>query len=114
MAWERRRNGRLYFYRSRRDPITGRVRKQYFGCGQHAEQEARQDSARRAERAARQQAEQRRRQVDLALNAQVAGIGREAQALTEMALLAAGYHRPQRKPWRKRRSRRTENGIAEE
>jgi hypothetical protein len=106
MAWERRRNGRLYLYRSWRDPATGQVRKQYLGTGARAEEVARQHAARRAERAALRQAEQERRLANLVLADQVATVSAGTDALVEAALLAAGYHRPGRKPWRKRRSRR--------
>jgi hypothetical protein len=38
MAWETRKNGRRYFYRSKR--VKGRVEKVYFGCGFRAEMAA--------------------------------------------------------------------------
>ena len=38
MAWETRKNGRRYFYRSKR--VKGRVEKVYFGCGFQAEMAA--------------------------------------------------------------------------
>lgn len=109
MAWERRRNGRLYYYRCWRDPTTGRVRKQYVGTGPAAEAAAKADADRRAVRAAKQQAVRDQHQSDLALGERVNQVVWEAEALTEAALLAAGYHRPQRKPWRKRRSWRTDD-----
>lgn len=109
MAWERRRNGRLYYYRCWRDPTTGRVRKQYVGTGPAAEAAAKDDGDRRAARAAKQQAMKDQRQLDMALSEQVMQVIKEAEALTEAALLVAGFHRPQRKPWRKRRSWRTED-----
>ena len=100
MSWERRRQ-QLYYYRARRE--GGRVIKEYVGSGPAAVAAAKQDLARRAERAA----EQERRQLDTILREQIAGVGDEADALVSAALLAAGYHRPpQRKPWRKRRTRR--------
>jgi hypothetical protein len=83
------------------------VIKEYLGRGDRAVAAADEDAARRAVRAARRQAEQERRRLDLALGERLVGIGTEANALVEAALLAAGYHRPQRKPWRKRRSGRT-------
>lgn len=99
MAWERRRNGQLYFYRSSRDPTTGKVRKQYFGRGHAAEEEA----ARQSERIARRQAELERRQAAELITDQVAALGANVDGLVETALLAAGYHRPGRKAWRRRR-----------
>jgi hypothetical protein len=109
MSWEARK-GRRYYYRAFRQ--QGRLVKQYVGSGSDAVAVAEQDVALRAEQAARRQAEQERRQLDLALSDQVASLAAEAGALMEAALLAAGYHRPQRKPWRKRRSRRTGDGDA--
>ena len=53
--------------------------------------------------------ERQQRQADLAIADQMATIGNNADALVEAALFAAGYHRPQRKPWRKQRSRRIED-----
>jgi hypothetical protein len=106
MAWERRYGG-LYYYRSYRD-ADGRVRKQYFGNGPAAFAAAEQDVARRAEHASARQAERQRREADLALCEEIAAISANADALVAAALLAAGYHRPQRKPWRKQRSRRIE------
>ena len=101
MAWETRRNGRVYYYRVWRDPATGRVRKQYLGQGPRAEEAARQV----AERTARRWRDREQRQEDQVLSREIAGVLAQARALTEAALLASGYHRPQRKPWRKRRSK---------
>ena len=98
MAWERR--GRnLYYYRVHRQ--HGRIIREYFGRGPAAVAAAEEDAKRRAERAA-----------DTMLREQIAGVGDEADALVSAALLAAGFHRPQRKPWRKRRSRRIDDGEA--
>lgn len=69
MAWERRRNGRVYFYRSSRDRATGRVRKEYLGNGPRAKEAGR----RVAERTARRREEQEQRRQDLALSDQVGG-----------------------------------------
>jgi hypothetical protein len=99
MGWEQRGRHR-YFYVVRR--LNGRVRKEYMGRGPAAVAAAEQVAVRKADRAA----EQERRESELVLADQVAAIGAEANTLLEAALLAAGFHRPQRKPWRKRRSRR--------
>lgn len=107
MSWEKRRNG-WYYYRAFRE--NGRVVKRYVGGGTAGEAAAEQDAARRAERAAERQEEQRHRQADLALSQHVLSVAGESAALLEAALLVAGLHRPQRKPWRKRRSRRIDNG----
>ncbi len=44
MGWEDR-NGRSYYYRKRRDPLTGRVHSLYFGNGARAQQAALEDAA---------------------------------------------------------------------
>lgn len=108
MAWEKRRNGRLYYYRSRRN-ADGRVVKEYLGCGPEAVAAAKEDAARKAERMALRQEEQQQRLADLTLGHQILNVYTDAGALLEAALLAAGFHRPGRKPWRKRRSRRTKD-----
>ena len=100
MAWEKRFNQRYYF-RARRQ--GGKITKQYFGRGAQAIAAAEEDAARRAERAAVRQAEQERRQAALAVADQVAALGAEVDSLLEAALLTAGYWRPQRKAWRKKR-----------
>ena len=103
MAWEQRGSGR-YYYESYRNPETGKVCKRYVGTGPAAEAAARRAAARKAERAARRRADEERRHADAALSSQVDSVVAEADALMEAALLAAGYCRPQRKRWRKRKS----------
>ena len=103
MSWEKRR-GQLFYYRAYRE--GDRVIKKYVGRGPAAMAAAAEDAARRTERAAEQQAERKRRQVDSIVQEQIAGVGDGADALVSAVLLAAGFHRPQRKSWRKRRTRR--------
>ena len=103
MAWERR-QGRLYYYAVRRQ--NGQVVRQYLGRGQEAVAAAEGVAVRKAARVV----ERQQRQADLAIADQMATIGNNADALVVAALVAAGYHRPQRKRWRKQRSWRIENG----
>ena len=84
------RGGKKYVYRSRR--INGRVVKEYLGSGAEAEEAARRDAATRA-----QVAELKR--IGVILDALHIVI----QVLIEDHMLAAGYHKPNRGPWRKRR-----------
>jgi hypothetical protein len=101
MAWERRHNGRLYYYRSHR---RGRqVVKEYIGCGQTGEEAAKEDADHRAARAMHQQGEQLRRQECSRVNESLLALDVAAGAITEAALLAAGFHRHCRGHWRKRR-----------
>jgi hypothetical protein len=101
MAWESRRNGRQYYYRSRR--IGGRVVKQYFGAGIAAYKAAAEDEAARerriAEADARAAERMRMAEPELLLDAlEVA-----TKALMRSTLTAAGYHQHHRGEWRKRR-----------
>jgi hypothetical protein len=101
MAWEQRGNG-IYYYRSVR--IGGRVVKEYCGAGVLAELAAREDDQRRRERA---EIETRLRQEREAVAAAVAAheaLSRATDALIMATLTAAGYHRHDRGPWRRRRA----------
>jgi hypothetical protein len=101
MAWERRKPGRYYFYRSRR--VGGRVVKDYFGkgaVGQLAADLAEEGRARRAEDAAALCAEQARLE---ALDRAPKALGRAATVLVEAALVVGGYRRFNYGPWRRRR-----------
>jgi len=106
MAWEKRRN-RRYYYRSYRDPITGKVRKEYIGAGAAGEEAARQDAALRAEKAAQrrkeQVAEQRYETAHSALLALIQG----CDTITKAALAEAGYYQHHRGEWRKRHAKKT-------
>lgn len=106
MAWEKRRNGRLYYYRATRR--GKRVVKTYIGTGPAAEAAARADAERRAARAAERQAEQQVREAHAMAVEQVVAFGCQVNSLMEAELLAAGYHRHCRGPWRKRRRRHGE------
>ncbi|HPM82741.1 MAG TPA: hypothetical protein PLF81_18685 [Candidatus Anammoximicrobium sp.] len=104
MSWERRRNGRLFYYREFRR--GRRVVKEYVGGGAVGEAAAREDAARREQRAAQRHEEQERRQADLMLSQHVRTVDANTDAMLETVLLVAGFHRPRRKAWRKRSSRK--------
>jgi hypothetical protein len=101
MAWERRRDGRRFYYRSHRR--GSRVVKEYCGCGEAGEAAAKEDANRRAARATHRQGEQLRRQECDRLNQSLVAMDVEAAAMVEGALLTAGYYRHCRGRWRKRR-----------
>lgn len=99
MAWEPRRGGGKYYYRSRR--IDGKVVKEYIGTGAEAERIAEQD---------RQAREQRRRQREevKALEAKLAATQKHVDGLIERTelmlaayLLTAGFH-CHRSEWRQK------------
>ena len=97
MAWETRQRGGSYYRRYRR--AAGRVIREYVGTGEGANHIAAEDEA-------------RRRQVESDLDAaralaeDIQRLSELAELLAHAALLAAGYHRPNRGPWRKRRVRK--------
>lgn len=100
MAWERRRNG-LFYYRSYRDPTTGRVRKQYIGTGRVAEEAARQDAQRRAEKAARRHAEREAEHRFEAAHQVLLALVQDCDTITRAALAEAGYYQHHRGAWRR-------------
>lgn len=97
----KRRGNRLYYYKSVR--TGGRVRTVYRGGGEVALLAAGLDALEAEQSAAdrRELAEARRRadRADRRLDAASDLVGRAVAA----ELVAAGYHRPARKPWRRRR-----------
>jgi hypothetical protein len=104
MAFEKRSTpGRAYLYLSRRDPATGKVRKVYIGLGRRAEAEARNLALRRKQREDDKLAITARRAELLAVDELMEELDGAAAVLLEAALLAAGFHRPNFGPWRKRR-----------
>ena len=94
MAWETRSRGGRYYTRSRR--VNGRVVREYVGGGIVGRVGAAVDAACRAERA-----------DERAALAELDTLVEELDTLAELvawaALLAAGYHRPNYGPWRRRR-----------
>lgn len=104
MAFEARSSpGRAYLYLSRRDPATGKVRKVYIGLGRRAEAEARKLALRRKQREDDNLALTARRSELRAVDELMDELDGAAAALMDAALLAAGFHRPNFGPWRKRR-----------
>ncbi|VTR91697.1 Uncharacterized protein OS=Singulisphaera acidiphila (strain ATCC BAA-1392 / DSM 18658 / VKM B-2454 / MOB10) GN=Sinac_7637 PE=4 SV=1 [Gemmata massiliana] len=101
MGWENR-GGQSYYYTAER--VNGRVVKQYVGTGMVATLAAQLHASTRTERAATAEADQRARAELEALDAALAPLYELADAATVAALVAAGYHRPKRGPWRKRRA----------
>jgi hypothetical protein len=98
MAWEKHGEKR-YYYRSTR--VNGRVVKVYCGPGTvgrlAAEVDTRCQEERRAEHEARL-AERIRLQALAAMTVQFRDL---CQVLADAVLLTAGFHRPNRQPWRK-------------
>ena len=103
MAWERRRNGRLYYYRAR--SVNGRVVKEYIGRGPVAEKAAAEDAVQRAEREAKVEAERRRREEFKAARASLVDLCDQCDVLMKGALIHAGYHQHKRE-WRRRRAKK--------
>ena len=100
MGWETRR-GRRYYYRARK--VGGRVVKAYVGAGPGAEAAAARDARVRDERRAATPAARAER-TRLAAADTAADAAHEAvDALLGATLVLAGYHRPRRGAWRRRR-----------
>lgn len=108
MAWERRRNGRLYFYRTRY--VAGRTVKEYVGRGPKAEQAAKEDASKRAQREACLLSKRERRREYESVQMTFTALAAECQSLVRASLLSAGYYQHARGKWRKRRG----NGHPEE
>jgi hypothetical protein len=100
MGWEQR-GGRWYYYTAER--VGGRVVKQYVGTGRVAELAAELDAETREQRADEGESDRAARSDLDALAAALAPLNELADAVAAAALLAAGYHRHHRGPWRKRR-----------
>lgn len=89
MSVEKRGN-RKFLYKVRRE--NGHLVKKYLGSGEKAETAARQAQAERRRRAVIKQVEQKLDELDAI-----------CELLFEARMYAAGYHRPKRGHWRKRR-----------
>ena len=105
MAWESRKGRGSYYTRSLwRD---GRVVREYVGCGQKGEKAARRDVQERAtlERLRQQAARiEREEQARLrAIERPLDELSAVCAMLMETALERAGYHKPKRWLWRRRR-----------
>ncbi len=100
MGWENR-GGQSYYYTAER--VNGRVVKQYVGTGMVATLAAQLHASTRTERAATAEDHRQVRAELESLDAALAPLYELADVATVAALVAAGYHRPKRGPWRKRR-----------
>jgi hypothetical protein len=100
MAWENRGKQR-YFYRSKR--VGDRVVKEYVGLGEAGSLIEAMREERKARKAGEREAIQEEMDEVAFLEAAFKPLDEFATAVAESALLAAGYHRPKRGPWRKRR-----------
>jgi hypothetical protein len=102
------RNGKSYWYTYKRQ--GGRSRRVYGGCGVVAEQAAQEAWKRQAQqeqaRLEAQQERQRRAEVDALVNELIT----QTNQLVQATLEAAGYHRQQRGPWRRKRQCRRQSG----
>ena len=97
MPWETRLGEGSYYTRTRRE--NGRVVREYIGVGERARRAAEEDEARRRQVEADRDAAR-------ALAEDVEKLAELTEMFATAALLAAGYHRPNRGPWRKRRVRK--------
>lgn len=107
MALETR-DGRKYYYRSRR--IEGRVVKEYVASGQAAENAAKRDKeAREQRRIQRKETEQL--EAELAKVTQVVeAISERSEVLLAASLLTAGFHQ-YKSEWRRSRDRKRKENV---
>ena len=105
MAWESRDGRGKYYTRSLWQ--DGRVVRQYIGCDQKGKDAARKDALERAElERLRQQAREWEAEEKARLEAieqPLDELEAVCKMLMETALERAGYHRPKRWEWRKKR-----------
>jgi hypothetical protein len=101
MTWEFRPHRRPVYTRSLR--ANGRRIRQYFGSGPAAEAAAEEDARRRAEREAEAERVHNNQAQHEPLDELLDRLAVALDLLTKATLIAAGFHRPARKPWRRRR-----------
>jgi hypothetical protein len=92
------RGEKKYYYRTRR--VHGRVVKDYVGSGPEADEAAKRDEAERQKRDAAVRAIKKK---IAELDAIIAPLHEFADLVTEALFFVAGYHKPNRGPWRKKR-----------
>lgn len=105
-TWRFERRGKsrgTYFYLTVRDHSTGKVRKTYLGRGKRATTAAEAIARRRDQREADRRAVRVARDASRAADEMTAELDAAATVLMEAALLAAGFHRTNYGPWRRRR-----------
>lgn len=100
MAWERR-GGRRFYYRKAR--VGGRVVSEYIGAGVLASTLAELDGLEREIRKRKRRAERGEREAEADSDREFSAFYGRIETLYHAAMIAAGYHRPARGPWRKRR-----------
>ena len=98
MSWEKRENGRRYFYLSERRP-DGSVRRRYLGNGVRAEVEAIRIERGRAQREMLTQ----ERQEAADLERLTSEAARSSTTLLDAHYFAAALHNPKGRGWRRRR-----------
>ncbi|WP_439623988.1 hypothetical protein [Gemmata sp.] len=101
MGWEQRGSGSYYYTAER---VGGRVVKRYVGTGRVAELCAQLEAATSAQTAATAERHRQERDELAALDAHLDPLDELADTLVAAALVAAGFHRHHRGPWRKRRA----------
>jgi hypothetical protein len=96
MGWERG-----YYYRVRK--VSGRVVREYVGCGRVALLAAKLDALERERR--QQDALEQRQEKDelMALDADLRALSDRIDLAAHAALAAAGFHQHKRGEWRRRR-----------
>lgn len=107
MPWKRR-GDRQYFYRSRR--VGGRVVTEYVGTGTLGERAAAEIECDRESCVAARAAEQQRGREEREWQDKVDRVVSETCGLAAWIMQAAGYHRHDRGPWRKRRGMMSQGG----
>jgi hypothetical protein len=103
MGWEIR-NGRAYYYHKER--FGARVVSRYVGKGPTALMVARREQAERDRRAWEAEAARRAIAESEAFEAELVEYCENVEQIAKLVLMAAGFHRPKRGPWRKRRVHR--------
>jgi len=103
MAWESR-NGVGHYY-TRSKSVNGRVVREYVGSGLIGEIAATRDAERRSERIEKQEAWNDGKQELERMDGLLDRFVKNAQNVTRMILIDAGYYRHHRGKWRKRRVR---------
>jgi len=109
LAWEKRKNGKEYFYLCKRLP-DGRVRRQYCGNGFLAHAEWMRLVLKREDK----KREQRIKDEFLYLDSIAESYAQSTRLLMEAQLYAAGFHNPKCRGWRKRRSEKVIKPAAAE
>jgi hypothetical protein len=110
MAWETRRRGSVYYTRSVR--VNGVVRRHYLGKDNLAYLIASLDEDERTLRDCESEAWHLERKAALRQEAPLIEFDQGLDALLAATFTAAGYHRPNYGPWRKKRGTSTENSPA--